>query len=30
MTAYNAMVNGQMPLQMTTLKDYGYDDYTEA
>ena len=30
MTAYNAMVNGQMPLQMTTLKDYGYDDYTKA
>ena len=30
MTAYNAMVNGQMPLQILNNGDYGYDDYTEA
>lgn len=30
MTAYNAMVNGQMPLQILNSGDYGYDDYTEA
>ena len=30
MTAYNAMVNGHMPLQILNSGDYGYEDYTEA